>query len=117
MSRSRLAGLYVVEAVAGRGGMGVVFRGRDTRSGERVAIKTLHADATQHLARFEREVSLIAAQQHEGIVRYVTHGYAAAPDVTRLEGSPLPLEAGDDSVRRWALPIFLSGAWTKRRPF
>lgn len=64
------AGRYVLEQELGRGGMGVVYRARDTRLGRTVAIKVLNP--RQHTAeairRFEREAQAAAALSHPGIV-------------------------------------------------
>ncbi len=64
---------FVIEGVAGSGGMGTVFRARDLLTGQPVALKLLHelADA----ARFLREAELLSELRHPGIVSYITHGY------------------------------------------
>jgi len=57
----RFADRYDLDAELGRGGMGVVFRARDSLlGGESVALKVLFADASQAAAieRFRREVRL-----------------------------------------------------------
>jgi serine/threonine-protein kinase len=63
-------GQYDVEALLGEGGMGRVFRARDTRLGRAVAIKVLpdafRANADR-AARFEREAKLLAALNHPHI--------------------------------------------------
>jgi serine/threonine protein kinase len=63
-------GAYTVEGEIGRGGMGVVYRGFDSRLGRRVAIKALPdrlADDAQLMARFEREARTLAALNHPNI--------------------------------------------------
>ncbi len=53
-------GSYEITAAIGKGGMGEVFRGRDTRLGRDVAIKVLpaaFANEPERLARFEREAT------------------------------------------------------------
>src|SRR4051812_43233332 len=68
---------FELERVAGRGGMGVVFRARDRVTGEPVAVKLLH-DASPDLAdRLEREAGVLAQLSHPGIVRHVAHGATA----------------------------------------
>ena len=56
-------GPYEVVGPLGAGGMGEVFRARDTRLGRDVAIKGLPAAFAQNperLARFQREARLLA---------------------------------------------------------
>ncbi|MCA8921400.1 MAG: serine/threonine protein kinase, partial [Planctomycetes bacterium] len=50
---SKHLGPYALEAELGRGGMGTVYRARDTRSGRAVALKTL-TDVSANLAQLER---------------------------------------------------------------
>lgn len=64
---------FVLENLAGSGGMGVVYRAHDRISGEPVAIKLL-LDPAQNEARFEREARALAELSHPAIVRYVAHG-------------------------------------------
>src|SRR5512142_2568692 len=70
-------GPYEVLAPLGAGGMGEVFRARDTRLGREVAIKVLperlakDADAR---ARFEREARAVAALSHPNIVALLDVG-------------------------------------------
>jgi eukaryotic-like serine/threonine-protein kinase len=63
-------GPYEVVCALGRGGMGEVYRGRDTRLGRDVAIKTLpalFAQDPERNARFAREAQLLAALNHAHI--------------------------------------------------
>src|SRR5438477_10981713 len=64
-------GSYDIIAALGAGGMGEVYRARDTRLGRDVAIKVLPADVSAHpdrLARFEREARTVAGLNHPNIV-------------------------------------------------
>jgi serine/threonine-protein kinase len=63
-------GSYEIIGPLGKGGMGEVFRARDTTLGREVAIKTLPsalAKEPDRLARFEREAKLLAALNHPHI--------------------------------------------------
>ena len=63
-------GPYEVVCALGHGGMGEVYRGRDTRLGRDVAIKTLpalFAQDPERNARFAREAQLLAALNHPHI--------------------------------------------------
>ncbi len=63
-------GIYEIVAPLGAGGMGEVYRARDTRLGRDVAIKALppqFAQDPERLARFEREAKLLASVSHPHI--------------------------------------------------
>jgi hypothetical protein len=69
-----VAGRFELVAVAGSGGMGVVYRARDLVAGDHVAVKTLREVGEHEAARFAREAALLVELAHPGIVRYVAHG-------------------------------------------
>ena len=63
-------GAYEIRSVLGAGGMGEVYRARDTTLGRDVAIKVLSApfiSDPERLARFEREARVLASLNHPGI--------------------------------------------------
>jgi serine/threonine protein kinase/Tol biopolymer transport system component len=63
-------GPYEIISVLGIGGMGKVFRARDTKLGRDVAIKVLPdlvAADTERLARFQREAQMLASLNHPNI--------------------------------------------------
>ncbi len=67
---SKTLGHYEIVTLLGKGGMGEVWRARDTKLGREVAIKTLpeeFAKEEDRLARFEREAKLLASLNHPNI--------------------------------------------------
>ena len=102
----RHIGVYHLQSLLGRGGMGEVYRAHDTRLGRDVALKLLPpgfaADA-ERLARFTREARLLASLNHPNIG--TIHGFEEAEGMRALV---LELVEGDtlaDRVARGPLPI------------
>ncbi|HEV3117126.1 MAG TPA: protein kinase, partial [Gemmataceae bacterium] len=63
---------YEMEAMLGRGGMGVVYKARHLRLNRTVALKMLLAGAyaaPQERARFQREAEAVAGLRHANIVQ------------------------------------------------
>src|ERR1051326_7520751 len=61
---------YEIESLLGAGGMGEVYRSRDTKLGREVAIKVLplaFASDPDRIARFQREAKLLASLNHPNI--------------------------------------------------
>ncbi|HEX6464865.1 MAG TPA: protein kinase, partial [Vicinamibacterales bacterium] len=88
-------GPYVIERVLGRGGMGVVYRARDTRLDRTVAIKVLppalSADPSRR-ERFDREAHAIAALDDPHICTLYDVGHDKGIDflvMQYLEGETL----------------------------
>src|SRR6516162_1880385 len=88
-------GRYIILSALGAGGMGEVYRARDTRLDRDVAIKVLpqHLARDSHaLARFEAEAKAVAALEHPNIL--VLHDVSNENDVSfvvteLLEGETL----------------------------
>src|SRR6185503_8645672 len=89
-----LAERFILEALAGSGGMGTVYRARDHHTGQTVAVKLLQANPSpQEVERFVREAELLSTLRHPGIVAYHAHGTTAAGEpylaMEWLEGEDL----------------------------
>jgi Tol biopolymer transport system component/predicted Ser/Thr protein kinase len=78
LSAGTKLGPYEILAPIGKGGMGEVYRARDTRLGREVAIKV---SAEQFSERFEREARSIAALNHTNIC----HLYDVGPNYLVME--------------------------------
>src|SRR3984957_1129938 len=100
-------GPYKVEAPIGKGGMGEVYRARDTRLGRPVAIKVVGAERAQRpdfRTRFQREAQATAALNHPHIcalydvgehegASYLVMEYVEGQTLeSRLREGPLPLD-------------------------
>jgi len=78
-------GPYEIVSAAGAGGMGEVWKARDTRLGRIVAIKTSHARFSE---RFEREARAVASLNHPNVCQL----YDVGPDylvMEFVEGTPV----------------------------
>src|SRR5881394_2597448 len=110
----RRLGPYEIVSFLAAGGMGEVFRARDTRLGRDVAIKLLSPELAadpQAIARFEREGRAVAALSHPNIVALydvgregdtayvVTELLEGATLRERLNDGPLPPRKALDYVR------------------
>jgi hypothetical protein len=73
MEPGKRVGSYVIEEAVGRGGMGVVYRGRHATLPRAVAIKSISPRGTHDLRRlrhrFEREAFVQAQLDHPGVVK------------------------------------------------
>ena len=97
-------GQYEILELIGRGGMGEVYRARDSKLDRDVAIKVL-PDEFRHdperLARFEREAKAVAALSHPNIVAihdFGTDGETAYAVMELLEGESLRDALGSHGV-------------------
>src|SRR5580658_5616363 len=96
-------GPYEILAPIGAGGMGAVYRARDTKLGRDVAVKVLPpalaADPVR-LARFQREAQVLASLNHPNIAAiYGVEDRALILELVegstlaeRLAQGPIPLE-------------------------
>ena len=104
---------YEVEAILGRGGMGVVFKARHLRLNRTVAIKTLLGGGSagpRERERFQREAETVAALRHPNVVQlydvgeeegrpYFTMEFVDGGSLAlKLAGSPQPARPSADLV-------------------
>jgi serine/threonine-protein kinase len=106
LSAGTQLGVFEITARLGAGGMGEVYRARDTKLGREVAIKTLPATFAgdqERLARFEREAKLLAALNHAHIASvYSLDEHAGTRYVVMelVEGETL-----EQKLKSGALPV------------
>jgi serine/threonine protein kinase len=99
-------GPYEILSALGAGGMGEVYRARDTRLNRDVALKVLPPAFTadpDRVARFEREAQLLASLNHAHIGSI--YGLEDAGNVPALVLELVEGDTLDDRVRRGALPL------------
>jgi serine/threonine protein kinase/Tol biopolymer transport system component len=101
-------GIYEVTGALGVGGMGEVYRARDTRLKREVALKLLPASVAsdpERVARFQREAEVLASlnhphiaaihglEEHDGVVRALVLELVEGPTLAdRIAAGPLPIE-------------------------
>src|SRR5580693_4294622 len=106
LSAGAKLGPYEVQSLLGSGGMGEVYRARDTRLDRTVAIKVLpqyRSSDPQRRQRFEREARAISALNHPNICHLYDVGSQDGTDylvMEYLEGETLAAR-----LRRGALPL------------
>jgi hypothetical protein len=118
-----IAGRFRLDARAGEGGMGQVFRAEDLATGRVVALKFLVASDDGLRDRFAREAQTLASLAHPAIVGYVAHGLAegGAPFLamewvegvdlaSALRGGPLSVPQTLALVRRLASALGVAHA-------
>jgi Tol biopolymer transport system component/aminoglycoside phosphotransferase (APT) family kinase protein len=109
-SGARIGPFEIVSAI-GAGGMGEVFRARDTKLGRDVAIKVLPAAFAQdpeRLARFEREARVLASLNHANIAHVYGFESATLPDGSAAHFLAMEMVEGEDlaeRLKRGAIPV------------
>src|SRR5881398_1713345 len=118
-------GPYEIIAPLGAGGMGEVYRARDTRLGRDVAVKVLpssYSDDKERLQRFEQEASAASTLNHPNIL--IVHdigSHDGSPYVVsellegetlrkRISGAPLAQRLGRYEIRSTPIAVVLE--WT-----
>jgi serine/threonine-protein kinase len=99
-----LADRYDLGRLVGRGGTADVYDGTDRRTGRRVAVKVLTAEAASDpllVSRFTREAQITAALDHPAIVAVLDSGQETDPDGTAVRY--IVMEHVDGRTLRWIL--------------
>src|SRR5438128_691611 len=117
LSAGTRLGPYEIQSPLGAGGMGEVYRARDTKLGRDVAIKILPEVFTsdaERLARFEREARVLATLNHphigaiygvedaDGVRGLVLELVEGATLAERLAFGPLPIQEALTAARQIA---------------
>ncbi|WP_437484457.1 protein kinase [Sorangium sp. So ce1014] len=99
-----VADRFLIERLAGSGGMGSVYRALDRLTGETAALKVMSGRGLEHGERFAREAQVLAELRHPGIVRYIAQGATESGEpwlaLEWLEGESLA-----DRLRRRGLTV------------
>jgi len=117
LSAGTRLGSYEVLAPIGKGGMGEVWKARDTKLGRDVALKILpaaFASDPDRMARFEREARVLASLDHPNIaaiygleesngVRALVLALIDGPTLAdRIAAGPIPLDEAIQIARQIA---------------
>jgi eukaryotic-like serine/threonine-protein kinase len=109
-------GVYEITAPIGEGGMGQVFRARDTKLDRDVAIKILpeaFAHDADRLARFQREAKTLASLNHSNIAGI--YGLEESGGVTALVMELVEGEDLSQRIARGGIPIASPASRAKRK--
>jgi serine/threonine-protein kinase len=99
-------GPYEIVSALGAGGMGEVYRARDTRLKREVALKILPesvATDPDRLARFQREAEVLASLNHPNIA--AIHGLEDAGSIRALVMELVEGETLADRIARGSIPV------------
>ena len=106
LSSGARLGPYEIQAPLGAGGMGEVYRARDTKLGRDVAVKILpdiFTSDSERLARFVREARMLAALNHPHIA--AIYGVEEASGGRALVLELVEGETLMERLRRGSMPL------------
>jgi eukaryotic-like serine/threonine-protein kinase len=108
-------GPYEVLSAIGVGGMGTVYKARDTRLERTVAIKVLHEASPALRERFDREARVVAALQHPHICTLYDVGSHDGADFLVMEHLEVRrFSARSRSPRHSIMPFRSPKRWMRR---
>ncbi len=99
-------GFYEIISPLGAGGMGEVYRAKDTKLGREVAIKLLLEEVStdsERLARFEREARVLASLNHNNVA--TLFGFEKEADTSFLVMELVEGETLADRIARGPIPV------------
>jgi serine/threonine protein kinase len=99
-------GPYEILSALGAGGMGEVYRARDTKLNREVALKVLPSGVAldpDRLARFKREAQMLASLNHPNIA--AIHGFEDSGETHALVLELVEGETLADRIARGAVPL------------
>lgn len=103
-----IGGRFEIIDELGEGGMGKVWLATDHQTGKVVAFKLLMEFTKERQTRFEREVSVIKAMDHESVVKFVASGiHNDLPYIVTdfAAGKPISYEDGLDKNLSYMLKV------------
>jgi len=106
LSAGQMLSHYEILGTLGAGGMGVVYRARDTRLEREIALKVLPeamVEDAQYLARFQREAKLLAALNHPNVA--TIYGVDQVDGVWFITLELVPGDTLKDRIAKGALPV------------
>ena len=101
----KLDGRYLIESLIGVGGMANVYKGRDVRTGNQIAVKVLKEeflDNEELVRRFKNESKSISILNHPNIVKVYDVSVTDQLDVYKRQVSLLPKYRGSAPIQ-WAV--------------
>ena len=99
-------GRYEITGYLGAGGMGVVYRARDSQLGREVAVKILNEEAASspsRIERFEREARAVARLSHPNILDI--HDFGTHEGITYAVTELLHGQTLADRLRKGEIPL------------
>ncbi len=120
-TRDLTVGKFILVDILGEGGMGRVFKARDSRLGRDVALKVIRKDKLSNpkvVERFEQEIKAAAQLNHPNVVMafdaeasdneyFLSMEYVEGTDLTKLvrQNGPMPVQHACEAIRQAAIGL------------